>query len=123
MSSDYDIEKILELASEMYNMKRYSSSAYLAYVALTEFEKLGDESGVEYSLVILQFSLNGIERYAENRMNSKPAHIKAIKIIKKILESGNYNNLSKVLNDVCGRDSSLEELVDSSVGGKSFSFN
>ena len=111
MSGDYDTDRILEIAGEMYNKKRYSRSAYLAYVALCEFEKNDCKSGVDAAVVILQFALHGLEKCYETRLNLKPDCIKAIKVINTILMYYNFSNLREVLNETCGRDSTTLEGV------------
>lgn len=113
MNSDYyDAEKILNIAREAYSKKRYAYSAYLAYVALCEYERVGNEEGIEASIVEMQFAINGIQNYLNNRLNKKPEFAKALEVVKKILMFNNSPNLSKILNDVAGRDSPvLEEVV------------
>lgn len=123
MNSDYyDAEAILNIAREAYSKKRYAHSAYLAYLALCEYEKVGSEDGIEASIVAMQFAINGIQNYLDNRLNKKPELVKALEVVKKILMFSNSPNLSKILNEVAGRDSSvLEETVCKGVGG--FSLN
>ncbi len=112
MNSDYDAVEILRIAAEMYEKKRYASSAYLAYVALCEFEKIECESGIEASIVTMQFAINGIEDYVKTRLNKRPEFVKALEIVKRILMFKNSPNLSKVLNEIANKDSSvLEALV------------
>lgn len=118
---DYDAVEILRIAANMYDKKRYASSAYLAYVALCEFEKTGCKSGVEASIVTMQFAINGVQNYFNSRLNNKPEFVKALEVVKKILMLSNSPNLSKILNEVARKDSFiLEEVV---CNNREFSLN